>query len=246
MILNEKYRPEEFKDIIGTNTKDIQEWVEKKDIPHLLFYGKPGTGKTTTALVIGKQLYKENFKSNFLELNASDERGIDIIRNKIKEFAQTRPIGTDILFKIVMLDEMDSLTYDAETALRRIMEKYHSNCRFILTANYLNKIIEPLRSRCIVLKFEQPDRNQIKDRLKFICEQEKIEHDIEALEKIVENHYPDIRKAINQVQILSRKGKIQLSDVEKPISMAISIQKHIFNCRFMPIKDIITLIPNGI
>ena len=152
----DKYRPKKFSDIVGQEyfVKRIKSFLESKNLPHLLFAGSPGTGKTTTALVIARELYGENsLKGNFFELNASDDRGIDVIRNQIKEFAKLKSLA-DVPYKIICLDEADSLTKEAQQALRRTMERFSSSCRFILACNEMSKIIDPIQSRCVIFKFK--------------------------------------------------------------------------------------------
>ena len=143
-IWTEKYRPKNFSDVKGQKeiVKRVKSFVEQKNMPHLLFAGPAGVGKTSLALVIAKQLFSDSWRQNFLELNASDERGIDVIRVKVKDFARTKAIG-DVPFKIIYLDECDALTKEAQQALRRTMENYTSTCRFILGCNYSSKIIDP-------------------------------------------------------------------------------------------------------
>src|SRR3989338_9101968 len=137
----EKYRPSDFSEIKGQReiVKRVKAFVEQKNMPHLLFSGPPGVGKSTLALVVARKLFHEGWKQNFIELNASDERGIDVIRVKVKDFARTRPFG-DVPFKIIFLDECDALTREAQQALRRTMENYTATTRFILSANYASKI----------------------------------------------------------------------------------------------------------
>ena len=158
-IWTEKYRPQEFSEIKGQKeiVKRIKAFVEQQNIPHLLFAGPAGVGKTTLALVIAKKMFKELWHQNFLELNASDERGIDIIRNKVKDFARTRAIG-DVPFKIIYLDEADALTREAQQALRRTMENYTQTTRFIISCNYSSKIIDPIQSRCAMFRFKPLDK----------------------------------------------------------------------------------------
>ena len=153
-IWTEKYRPKNFSDVKGQEhiVKRVKAFIDSKNMPHLMFSGPAGTGKSSMSLVIARQLFSENYKSNFLELNASDERGIDVVRVKVKDFARTRALG-DVPFKIIFLDESDALTKEAQQALRRTMENYTRTCRFILSCNYSSKIIDPIQSRCAIFKF---------------------------------------------------------------------------------------------
>src|SRR3989338_3622404 len=154
----EKYRPKDFSELKGQKeiVKRVEAFVKQENMPHLLFAGPAGTGKTSLALIIARKLFKDAWHQNFLELNASDERGIDIIRVKVKDFARTRAIG-DVPFKIIYLDEADALTSEAQQALRRTMENYTQTTRFIISCNYSSKIIEPIQSRCAVLRFRPLD-----------------------------------------------------------------------------------------
>src|SRR3989338_11605920 len=163
-IWTEKFRPAKFEEIAGQKEiiRKIKALVETKNIPHMLFSGPAGVGKTTLSLVIAKELHKGNWRSNFLELNESDTRGIDIIRNEVKNFAKTMAVNTDAP-KIILLDEADALTKEAQQALRRTMETYSNSCRFILSCNIVSKIIDPIKSRCAVFRFKPLDINEINE-----------------------------------------------------------------------------------
>ncbi len=203
-IWTEKYRPQNFEDVVGQDniTERIEAFADSKQIPHLLFAGPAGCGKSTISLIIAKKLFGKNWKQNFLESNASDERGISIIRSKIKDFARTKAIG-NIPYKIIFLDEADALTADAQNALRRTMESYSNSCRFFLSCNYSSRIIEPLQSRCCVFRFKSVADEDIKKRLKYIIGEEKIDVDEGALEAICKLSEGDVRKSINLLQTAS-------------------------------------------
>ncbi len=200
-IWTEKYRPQKFSEIIGQKeiVSRVQSLVEKGSMPHLLFAGPAGIGKTTLSLVIAKTMYKENWHQNFLELNASDERGIDIIRNKVKDFARTRAIG-NVPYKIIYLDECDALTKDAQQALRRTMENYASTCRFILSCNYSSKIIDPIQSRCIIFRFKPLSSEEITTIIDKIAENEGLEISEGAKNALIEVSEGDCRKLENILQ----------------------------------------------
>ena len=194
--LIEKYRPSKLNDI--KNQEDIKNifinMVQNRNIPHMIFYGGAGTGKTSTAIAICKQLYKENYTDNVLELNASDERGIRVVREKIKTFSQK---AADNDFKIIILDEADAMTSDSQFALRRIIEKFSGNTRFILICNYINKIIPPLLSRCAVFRFKTMSSDNIGDILKNIMIKENITIEDKNMDKLIKE---DLRKSINNLQ----------------------------------------------
>ena len=177
-----------------------------------MFAGPAGTGKTTSALALAKEIFGDNWRNNFVELNASDERGIDVVRGKIKEFARTAPIG-GASFKIIFLDEADALTGDAQAALRRTMEKYSAICRFILSCNYSSKIIEPIQSRCAVFRFRPLKEKDIKQYLTRIAKAEKIDLTDDAADALVHVASGDMRKAVNSLQVAASLGDKVTIDV---------------------------------
>ncbi|MCY0860269.1 MAG: replication factor C small subunit [Sulfolobaceae archaeon] len=217
----EKYRPRRLDDIV--NQKEIVErlkkFIKEKNMPHLLFAGPPGTGKTTAALALVNELYGDKYRQYFLELNASDERGIDVIRNKVKEFARTATAG-DVPFKVVLLDEADNMTADAQQALRRTMELYTETTRFILACNYLSKIIDPIQSRTALFRFYPLKKEDVVNRLEYIAKNEKVEYDVKALETIYDIVQGDMRKAINTLQAASAYGKVTVETVYKVLGLA--------------------------
>jgi replication factor C small subunit len=179
----------------------------------MIFAGPAGVGKTTSAIALAKELYEDKINEAFLELNASDARGIDVIRGKVKEFARTLPL-TSGLVKIVFLDEADALTPEAQHALRRTMERYSATTRFIFSANYASKIIEPIQSRCVVLRFKPLNEEEVKKYMKRIEKGEKLEIDEKAVEALVYVSEGDLRKLINVLQSAAVLGsKISESSV---------------------------------
>ncbi|MDY0266457.1 MAG: replication factor C small subunit [Methanimicrococcus sp.] len=197
----EKYRPMKLDDVFGQEEaiERLKSYVRSKNLPHLLFTGPPGVGKTASAVSIAREMFGEHWMENFTELNASDERGIDVVRNKIKTFAKTAPIG-GALFKIIFLDEADALTNDAQSALRRTMEKYSGNCRFVLSCNYSSKIIEPIQSRCAVYRFRSLTEDAIERRIRYIADTEKLTVTPDGLNALVYVSGGDMRKAVNSLQ----------------------------------------------
>ncbi len=203
----EKYRPKTLDDVVGL--KDITDSLKAfmrnpKTMPHLMLAGIPGTGKTTIALAIAHELYGANWRNFTLELNASDERGIDTVRDRIKDFSRYSRSGFgDIPFALIILDECDQMTGPAQTALRRIMETSSRTSRFVLICNQSSKIIEPIQSRCAIFRFSRLDKQAMKDQLQCIAKKENITLQPEAAERIVDYSEGDLRHAINALQTAS-------------------------------------------
>ena len=196
----EKYRPKKLNEIIGRDyiVARLKSYVQSRSMPHLLFAGPAGVGKTTSAICLARELFGEYWTQNFQETNASDERGIDVVRNKIKDFARTKAMGGD--FKIIFLDEADALTPDAQNALRRTMELFARTCRFILSCNYSSKIIEPIQSRCAVFRFGPLSEDAIKKMIEKIAENEELNLTETGKKAIIYVSEGDMRKAINILQ----------------------------------------------
>jgi replication factor C small subunit len=197
----EKYRPLKLAEIVGQDeiVERLSSYVKSKNIPHLLFTGSAGVGKTTAAVTLAREIFGGSWHMNFRELNASDERGIDVVRNQIKQFARTTPLG-DTGFKILFLDEADALTTDAQAALRRTMESYAQTCRFILSCNYSSKIIDPIQSRCAIYRFKPLAPDAIKEEIRRIARREGLSVSSDAMDAIVYIARGDMRKAINALQ----------------------------------------------
>ncbi|TKJ21306.1 MAG: Replication factor C small subunit [Promethearchaeota archaeon Loki_b32] len=199
----EKYRPRLLDEVVNQLgiIRRLKQFIKDKSMPHLIFAGSAGTGKTTSALAMVRELYKREMVVNrtYLELNASDARGIDVIRTYIKDFAKARP-PVNIPFKVLILDEADNMTAPAQQALRRTMEKYTKNCRMVLICNYSNKIIPPIQSRCVVFRFASLNDNDLKSRVRFVAKQENITLAPGGLNAIIEVSRGDCRRAINYLQ----------------------------------------------
>ena len=203
----EKYRPQGLDDVHGQEAivERIQSYIDQDDVPHLLFSGPAGVGKTTTATAIAREVYGDEWRGNFLELNASDQRGIDVVRDRIKGFARSS-FGGD--FRIVFLDEADSLTDSAQAALRRTMEQFSDNTRFILSCNYSSKIIDPIQSRCAVFRFSPLGDEAVAAQVREIAATESIEVTDDGVDAIVYAADGDMRRAINSLQAAATTGDV--------------------------------------
>lgn len=202
----EKYRPKALSEVVGQReiVERLQAYVRSRSMPHLLFSGRPGTGKTTCAIALVREFFGEEWRLNFQELNASDERGIDVVRHKIKDFARMAPIGSE--FKVIFLDEADALTSEAQAALRRTMEMYTRTCRFILSCNYSSKIIEPIQSRTAVFSFRPLRPEDVSEYLGRIAEAEDLKVEQEGMDAIIYVSQGDLRRATNALQVAAALG----------------------------------------
>ena len=213
----EKYRPKNLTELV--NQKEVKGSLSglienQSEMPHLLFTGSAGVGKTTTAICISHQILGDSWRDYTLELNASDERGINMVRERVKKFSRFAGLDSQIPFKIIILDEADEMTSDAQTALRRIIEDTAKFCGIILSANNISKIIDPIQSRCAVFKFTRIDEKEIIDQLKIISKKEKVKVDEKGLKEITNYAGGDMRHAINLLQAVASTGSITESSVK--------------------------------
>ncbi len=226
LMWTEKYRPQKLEDIVGQKDiiKGISNLIKGRDLPHMLFSGPAGVGKTTAALCIVKQLFGESWRDNVLQLNASDERGIKMVREKVKEFTRWgSPTGereTKDLFKIIILDEADEMTSEAQTALRRMMEDGARTTRFIIICNYLSQIIEPIQSRCVVFRFTRLSKDVVLEHMEEIAKNEGVKYDEKALSHIYDATGGDMRHSINIMQAAAGMGTINSSNVISAIGLS--------------------------
>jgi replication factor C small subunit len=237
MMWVEKYRPLKIADLV--NQKEVVGSIGSllknvTEMPHLLFSGSAGVGKTTLAVCITREILGDGWRDYTLELNASDERGINMVRERVKKFSRFAGLDADIPFKIIILDEADEMTSDAQTALRRIIEDTSKHCRFILIANNISKIIEPIQSRCAVFKFTRISEKEVIAHLKEIAKKEKLKVDEDGLKAIFDYSEGDMRHAINIMQaaaslgsvteesVKSAAGLTKTNDVDEVLKMALA------------------------
>jgi len=234
----EKYRPQKISELV--NQKEIVGSINsmlknQPELPHLLFSGSAGVGKTTAALCVSREILGEHWRDYTLELNASDERGINMVRERVKKFSRFAGLDTEIPFKIIILDEADEMTTDAQTALRRIIEDTAKICRFILIANNLSKIIEPIQSRCVVFKFTRISTKEILSQLKLISKKEKVKADEKGLNDISDYTDGDLRHAINILQAAASSGSVTESTVKSVVGLT----------KTKDVQDVLKLALNG-
>jgi len=200
----EKYRPQILTEYVGNEMikETIQQYLDSNDIPHLLFYGKAGTGKTTLA-----KLIVNTIKCDYMIINASDENNVDTVRTKVKNFASSVGFAG---FKVIILDEFDYMTPNAQAILRNLMETFSKHCRFILTCNYIEKIIDPIQSRCQSFAITPPTKKDVAMQVAKILDTEKIKYDLKNVAEIVSSYYPDIRRILNTCQLQSAKGELKV------------------------------------
>tara|TARA_R110002012_G_scaffold320774_1_gene545497 strand:- start:12420 stop:13331 length:912 start_codon:yes stop_codon:yes gene_type:complete len=231
MLWTEKYRPKNIQELIGQEIfkLDAENWIEIKDMPNVLLYGQAGVGKTAAAGILANEMLESEMDSNYFEINASDDRRLEVVRTTIKDIAQQKAIG-DVPFKIILLDEMDGMTPDAQNALKRIMERYSSNVRFLITANDRSKIIYPLQSRCANYFFSKLDSTIILTLLKTILSREDISHPSDVdLGQFISHYNGDVRRTITELQAALASGTSLKRQVNKSLERYDDILKLLEN-----------------
>jgi replication factor C small subunit len=242
-IWTEKYRPKALKDVVDQKhvVERLKSFVKEGRIPHMIFSGPPGTGKTCCAIAVARELFGDSWQRNFQETNASDMRGIEVIRTRIKNFSRMKPIQSS--FKIIFLDEADALTSDAQNALRRLMEMYSDVTRFILSCNYSSNIISPIQSRAIVFRFKPLSKENVFEYMERIVKGEKLKIDREALETLYSISEGDMRKATNILQASAVLGKKITKDMVYEVTSQaepkeiIEMMNHALNGKFVDARE---------
>lgn len=216
----EKHRPETLDDIIGHDdqVERLKAYVDDEEVPHMIFAGPPGTGKTAAIMAFAREVFGDSWSANIDEMNASDERGIDVVRNKIKGIARSSPAG-GALFSILFLDEADALTKDAQKPLRRMMEQQSDVTRFFLTCNYQDDIIPAIQSRCSIVRFGRLKDDEIRLLLEDIAEKEDVEYDDEAMDRLVRAARGDARSAVTSLQDAAITGEVTVGKVESVVGV---------------------------
>ncbi len=215
-ILTEKYRPSSLDEVVGNseNTEMLKSYVNDDRVPNILFEGPAGVGKTASAQAFAREVFGSTWKSNFIDFNASDDRGIDVVRDDIKTAARQAAVGHE--YKIIFLDEVDSTTKDAQSALRRTMERFSDQTAFFLSCNYKNKLIDPIQSRCTVLSYNRLSDDEIRTIIERVLTGEDIDASEESIEKIIEYVDGDARRALNSIQSSTRDDEINLETLAFP------------------------------
>ena len=218
----EKYRPKSLDEVVGQEeiVERLKAYAKTGNLPHLLFAGPAGTGKTTSAIALARDMFGEDWRQNYFELNSSDERGIETVRTKVKEIARLAPFG-GTNFKIIFLDEADNLTADAQAALRRTMETYSKTSRFVLSANYSSRLIEPIQSRTAVFRFRPLKPEAIAEYIGRIAKAEKLKVTDDGMEALVYVAEGDMRRAVNALQVAASLGSTVDADVLYKVSSTI-------------------------
>lgn len=211
----EKYRPHTLDDIVGHNdtVRQLKSFADDAEMPNLMFAGRQGTGKTAMTVALAREIYGDKWKQNMMQLNASDDRGIDVVREDIKDFAMTDTIG-DFPFKLIFLDEVDNTTKDAQSAMRRTMEDYSDKTRFILSCNYPNKILPPIQSRCAIFRISPLDDRDIAEIVDKVAENEDVTFEGDAKDSLIQYASGDARKALNSLQAAHLGGTVDEQSVE--------------------------------